>query len=198
MNKSEFLKELEKNLKGLPKEDIDERIEFYSEMIDDRVEEGKTEEEAVEEIGTVEEVVREIAEDTPLLELVKKKMKPKRSLSAWEIVLIVLGFPVWFPLLVTFSVLAIVCYILVWVLVIVTYSVEIALIAVGVAGVFGSLFLAFTGVFQLSNFALGLVGLGGACLFYFVCVKATKLTLKLSKNIFIGIKKLIIGGKKDE
>ena len=106
MNKSEFLKELEKNLKGLPKEDIDERIEFYSEAIDDRVEEGKTEEEAVEEIGTVEEVVREIAEDTPLLELVKKKMKPKRSLSAWEIVLIVLGFPVWFPLLVTFSVLA--------------------------------------------------------------------------------------------
>ena len=47
MNKQEFLDELRKGLCGLPSEDIEERINFYSEMIDDRMEEGLTEEESV-------------------------------------------------------------------------------------------------------------------------------------------------------
>lgn len=47
MNKQEFLVKLRKGLSGLPKEDIEERLTFYSEMIDDRMEEGLSEEEAV-------------------------------------------------------------------------------------------------------------------------------------------------------
>ena len=34
MNKQEFLMKLRKALSGLPKDDIDERLTFYSEMID--------------------------------------------------------------------------------------------------------------------------------------------------------------------
>ena len=34
MNKDQFLEELRKKLSGLPQEDIDERVAFYSEMID--------------------------------------------------------------------------------------------------------------------------------------------------------------------
>ena len=33
MNKQEFLAQLRKELTGLPKDDIDERLTFYSEMI---------------------------------------------------------------------------------------------------------------------------------------------------------------------
>ncbi|MBR5538496.1 MAG: hypothetical protein IKU61_01205 [Clostridia bacterium] len=47
MNKQEFLEELRKGLSGLPKEDVRERLNFYGEIIDDRIEEGLTEEEAV-------------------------------------------------------------------------------------------------------------------------------------------------------
>ena len=47
MNKQEFLAQLRKGLSGLPKEDIDERLTFYSEMIDDRMEDGIPEETAV-------------------------------------------------------------------------------------------------------------------------------------------------------
>ena len=47
MNKEEFLNSLRKRLKGLPNNEIEERISFYSEMIDDRVEEGMSEEEAI-------------------------------------------------------------------------------------------------------------------------------------------------------
>lgn len=41
MKKEEFLAELRSKLSGLPKEDIDNRIEFYNEMIEDRIDEGK-------------------------------------------------------------------------------------------------------------------------------------------------------------
>ena len=47
MGKQEFLAQLRKGLQGLPQEDIEERLTFYSEMIDDRMEEGLSEEEAV-------------------------------------------------------------------------------------------------------------------------------------------------------
>ncbi len=52
MNKREFLQKLENGLSGLPREDIEQRLSFYAEMIDDRIEDGFSEEEAVAGIGT--------------------------------------------------------------------------------------------------------------------------------------------------
>ena len=49
MNKSEFLGELEKSLSELPEKDRSRSLDYYGEMIDDRTEEGLSEEEAVEE-----------------------------------------------------------------------------------------------------------------------------------------------------
>ena len=57
MNKQEFVERLRKGLSGLPQDDIEERLTFYSEMIDDRMEEGLSEEEAVGEIGSVDDAV---------------------------------------------------------------------------------------------------------------------------------------------
>ena len=188
MRKNEFLSELRQRLKGLPKEDLDNRISFYEEMIDDRIDEGISEEDAVAEIGTVDEVVKQIAEETPLARLVKERTKPKRSLRAWEIVLLVLGFPLWFPLMLVGLVLCLVFYILVWILVIVTYVVEASLIVSSI----GSLvvFFAYLGSGEISMLALGssIICAGGALLFFFACVGATKVTLKLSKSILTKIK----------
>ena len=60
MNKQEFLAQLRNALSGLPKDDIEERIEFYSEMIEDRIEEGLSEEEAIAAVGTVEEIAGQV------------------------------------------------------------------------------------------------------------------------------------------
>lgn len=57
MNKQEFLMRLREGLSGLPENDIEERLIFYSEMIDDRKEEGLSEEEAVREIGNIDEII---------------------------------------------------------------------------------------------------------------------------------------------
>ena len=57
MSKQEFLALLREGLSGLPREDAEERLAFYGEMIDDLMEDGMTEEDAVARIGPVDSVV---------------------------------------------------------------------------------------------------------------------------------------------
>ena len=76
MTKQEFLYSLEKKLYAFPKEEKEERISFYSEMIDDRMQEGKSEEEAIDELGGVDKILNDILEDTTLISIVKERVKP--------------------------------------------------------------------------------------------------------------------------
>ncbi|RIA66485.1 putative membrane protein [Anaeroplasma bactoclasticum] len=197
MTKKEFFNELESRLQGLPKSEIDERINFYDEMIQDMMEEGKTEEEAIQSFGGVDEVVLSIAGKTKMTSLVKERIRPKKRISAFGIVLIILGFPIWLPLLIVFSVLVGVGYMLLWVLILVTYTIEAAFIAA--AG--GSLLAVFLqlkdGTFFYPGVGVSILVAGIACLFFPVCIAATKANIKITKKIFLGIKHKLIGGKKN-
>ncbi len=95
MNKQEFLSQLRRGLSSLPQKEIDERLTFYSEMIDDRMEEGLTEEEAVQSIGSAESIVGQI-----MIEHSQGTQPQKRRLQTWQIVLLLcLSAPIWGPLL---------------------------------------------------------------------------------------------------
>lgn len=98
MSKQEFLERLRKGLSGLPQNDIEERLTFYSEMIEDRKEDGISEEEAVSAVGTVDEIVAQVVSEIPLVKIAKERIKPKRRLSVGEIVLLILGSPIWLSL----------------------------------------------------------------------------------------------------
>ena len=193
MRKDEFLNELRNRLVGLPKDDLENRISFYDEMIEDRIDEGKTEEAAVEEVGPVEEVVRQIASETSLVKLVKEKATPKRSLKTWEIILLILGFPLWFPLVLVAFILCLVGYLLIWILVIVTYVVEGSLIVSSLGGIVGFFAYLFNGTMNLTSLGTAIGCAGAALLFIFACIGATKVTIKLSRNIVIKIKTAFIG-----
>ena len=82
MNKQEFLAGLRKGLSGLPQTDMEECLTFYAEMLDDRIEEGLSEEEAVAAAGAVEEIVRQTVDETPLAKIAKERVRPKRHLKA--------------------------------------------------------------------------------------------------------------------
>ena len=198
MSKEEFLLELRKNLNGLPNDEIDNRIEFYSEMIDDRVEEGKTIDEAIEDIGGVDGVIKDIAKETPLVSLVKNKVKPNRSLYVWEILIIILGFPIWFPLLLTFSIIAFVVYFMLWILDFVFSTVGLSLIcSSGLSLVIFFIYLT-KGKFVLNYLGYFLVLLA-ISLFLFVGVYYfTKLCAKVTKYTLLGIKSWFIRGGKNE
>lgn len=65
MTKQEFISELKSRLSGLSKEDLEKAAEYYGEAIDDCMEEGLSEEEAVSAMGPLEEVARTILEEIP-------------------------------------------------------------------------------------------------------------------------------------
>lgn len=194
MTKQAFLDELRKGLGGLPQEDIEERINFYGEIIDDSIEEGLSEEEAVARCGSVEEIVSQTLADIPLTKLVKEKVKPNRSLKAWEIVLIILGFPVWFPLLIAAVSVIFAFYITIWSLIISLWAAELA-IAVGALALIAAAVLftvqghAPTG---LAALGAGLLAAGVSVFLFFGCRAATKGILLLTKKVALGVKSLFI------
>ena len=188
MNKEEFLKELELRLASLPSDDRNERLAFYSEMISDQVDEGKTEEEAVNELGGVDKVVNDIASDTPLINLVKERVKPKRNLRGWEIAMLIIGFPLWFPLLVVFILLCLLGYLLIWIGVIICYAIEVGFIAGAIWGLILFFASLADGAFSMTYLGIAILCLGAAFLFIFACIGITKATIKLSKVIIRNIK----------
>jgi len=195
MSKQEFLTQLRKELNGLPNDDIDERVSFYSEMIDDRItEEGLTEEEAVAAAGSVEDVVAQIIAETPFVRIAKEKIKPKRRLRAWEIVLLVLGSPIWVSLaLVAFAVI-LSLYIVLWALVICLWAMFVSFAACALGGAAASaLYFVHGNVFGgMAMIGAGVVCAGLAILMFYASMAATKGSAKLAKKIAFGIKKCFV------
>ncbi len=198
MNKAEFLATLSEKLSVLPQEDIQKSIDYYSEIIDDMTEDGLSENEAVESIGTVDEIAEQILMDTPLPKLVKAKVTPKRTLKGWEIALIILGFPVWFPLIVVAISVIISVYAVLWAVIVALYAVVFALFVS--AGAF--LPATFVSVFGgnvlrgIVFFGITLFCVGAGVLLLLAFNQLTKLVIKLSKAILKSIKSWFVKKEK--
>lgn len=198
MRKEEFITTLRNKLAGLPKKEVEDRLSFYGEMIDDRMEEGLTEEEAVADIGTVEEVAEEIIKDIPLLKIAKERIKPTRKLKAWEIVLLTLGSPIWLSLVIAAFAVVISLFAVVWSLVISVWAIFISLAACAVGGVLAGIVIACTGQ-GLTGVALvgaGIVCAGLAVFFFFACKATTKGGWWLTKKMLVGIKRCFVKKEK--
>ena len=99
MTKKEFLDALALLLRALPQKEREERLGFYAEQIDDRIEEGLSEAEAVAGLGTVEAVAAQIMDEVSLSAIAAEKAGKKRRLNPLSLTLILLGSPVWLSLL---------------------------------------------------------------------------------------------------
>ena len=195
MSKQEFLVQLRKGLSGLPQEDIEERLTFYSEMIDDRTEEGLSELEAVSAIGTVDAIVAQILADTPLTKLVKEKAKPKRTVKPWKIVLLILGSPIWLSLLIAAFAIILAAYIVVWSVVITLWSIEASFAACTLGGIVSAAVFSFQGkgLTGLAMLSAGVICAGLSIFMFYGCKAATKGVLLLTKKMVLGIKSLFVG-----
>ncbi len=194
MNKSEFLAALREKLNGVPEEDINKSLDFYGEMIDDRVEDGMSEEEAVEALGSMEEIINQILSEVSLPKLVKEKVKPKQALKVWEVVLLVLGAPIWVPIVLSLCSVVLSAYLAVWMMIISLYVLDLSVALSGLALIglaFGALIQSNLAVFGMM-FGCGLILMGLSILLFFGFNLVTKGILWLSKKILIGIKGLFI------
>ena len=198
MNKTKFILTLSEKLNGLPHEEWEDCMNFYLEAIDDRMEEGLSEEEAVAALGSIDDIVTEILGNIPLTRIVAKKIKPHRRLSAWEIVLIAVGSPIWLSLLISAFAVVISVYVSLWSVIISLWAAEVSFIASALGGIVGGVALLILGTPAEGLFLLGagilLVGL--SILFFYGCKLATQGIVLATKKLAIGIKKLFIRKEK--
>ena len=195
MTKTEFLQALYEKLACLPPEDAEERVSFYGEMIDDRMDDGLSEEEAVAEIGTADEIAAQIIAEAPYGKFVIEKPKSGRRMRAWEIVLLVLGSPLWISLLLACFSVAISLQGAVWSVVISLWAAFVSVMLSALAGAAGGFVLAVWG-HGITGAALtgAAVFCGGLGIFLlFACVGATKGSAWLTKKIYFGVKRCFAG-----
>lgn len=190
MGKSEFLNALRARLGGLPKSDVEDRLDFYSELIDDRVEEGLSEETAVAAFGSVDEVASRILAEIPLTKIVKERIKVRRRLRGWEIALLAAGSPIWLSLGIAAFAVVISLYATLWSLIGSLWAVFASFAGSALGGLLsGACFVALGSTpAGLAMIAAGLVCAGLGVLSFFWCKAATAGGVVLTKKMALGIK----------
>lgn len=217
MNKADFLDRLREKLSALPKDELEERIGFYSEMIDDRTEEGCSEEEAVADIGTADSVAAAVMADAKILDVRrgeekkanaelkaehkaehktehKAEHKRQKTIPRWVIILLALGSPVWLSLLVAAISVAVSAYVVLWTSVITLCAVFGSFAACSAAFV-----AAGVSFFARAELCIGVAFIGAALIMaglavflFFGCRAAAKGAAQLTGRSFLLIKSCIV------
>ena len=80
MKRAEFNEALRRKLDGIAEADRKNILDYYNECIDDRMDEGASEEEAIAALGSVDELAAAVLADTPVTGLIPRVI-PKRERS---------------------------------------------------------------------------------------------------------------------
>lgn len=184
MTKAEFLGELEARLLRLPEYEREKSMAFYAESIDDRMEDGMPEADAVASLGSLDEIAAEILVDTPLTTLIQTRIKESRENSGnkrlWTI-LAICGSPFWVPIAIAFAAVLFTLYVCVWVVVF-CLIIAVLCFAIGaVAGVLGGL-----GSMVFRGFVPGLAILGAGLASFGLFLMSLRPAITLCKQ-FIGL-----------
>ena len=182
MTKQEFVSHFRQGLWDLPKSEIDERLTFYIEMIDDYIENGSSEEDAVAEIGSVDEIIKQIRLETAPQMNKKREKRFKTS----TIVLLAVSSPLWASLLIAAIAVIFSAYVSVWACVVSLWACFAACAACAPAGVVLGFTYIFSGNMLTGVAALGLSAFsaGLAIFLFFGCKELTRLTILLGKKAF--------------
>lgn len=185
MNKKEFINELGKNLNHFPKKEKNKCLHYYEEMINDRIEDGMPEEMAVKAVGSIESIVVSVTNELSLMSLMTTKMNNAFSKKN-NLVLILLGLPLWLPLLIAFIIVVLALYI---VFISVIFSLYITLFAISVSGF---LYAIFGFVFIFTNgLAIGLATIGSGIFAFSLALLLFKPGIALANLLLEGVKKSI-------
>ena len=191
MKRVEFLEALKARLWALPEADIQCSLDYYSEMIDDRMEDGLTEEEAVAAIGNLEEIVQQILGETPrppvVVEPAKKEKPAKDNTKIWLIILLILASPVLISLAASAAATVLSVYVSLWTVVIVLYAGFLALAVSSVGCIVGSFFMVGGIAGGIVAWGAALVCAGLAILLLLLANLAAKGMVKLTKLVWNSI-----------
>ena len=189
MNRIEFIETLRNSLQGIPKDDINKTIDFYNEILSDKIEDGMNEEDAINSLGSIDSILYSTLSEISFRKLIKEKIG-RRKLKTWQIVLLSSTFYIWIPVSIALFAVALALYVSLW----------SGVIAVG-AGALASaccspIFLVW-GIIDIFTANVGsgfmLIGLslilaGAAILLTILTIQFAKLMLKVIKKLFVKMK----------
>ncbi len=183
-SENEFLIELKNRLSHLPISETGKVLSYYSESLQDKIEDGMTEEEAIKSFESIDEIVKSLEDEIPLSAVVKDKVinktKKNKKMSASAIMLLIITLiltsPIWIILLAVLFSIAVAVVAVLWSIPIIIVSIYVSLYPIAISGIiFG-----FTRMFTLS-FPTGLAYLG-------VGVASAGLAIMLLMPIIAGLK----------
>lgn len=194
MTKAEFLSALRSRLAGLPQGDVERSVDFYSEMIDDRIEDGMSEREAVANMGDLTRIADQIMSQASPCEEISEPVNEGVASGSRYVLRNpwVVGFLS--PFLLILWGVAISCLISLWAVVVALYAVDLALGASG-----GALHVAGTALFCSGVMGEGILIFGaGAFLIGFTvlwslgCKYAVQGVVQATKWTFRGLVAMIL------
>jgi uncharacterized membrane protein len=199
MTKKEFLDKLRLEIRNLPYDEVEKTITYYEEMISDRVEDGATEAEAVASLGTPESIARDLQAHQPFATIIKRKVedyKSKRSpeSTALIVVLLIVLFPFWFPVLM--SALGVIAsfFAAIGGVIIALWAISVSIGIGGIAMIIASTFGFASSYIPTGFFSIGLgIALIGLSIIAIIgSLYATKGIIKLLESLSHVIKKLFV------
>ncbi len=198
MNKQEFLETLKSKLSGIPEETINESLEYYNEIIDDKTDDGLTEEEAVAELDSIEKIADNILSEIPLGLIVKEKVKTRKPIGALGITLLALGSPIWLSLLVSAFAVVFAVFLSLWSVIVSLWAAAVAVAASGLGGVAAAVIFTVKGDYipALAILGMGICALGISIFMIYGSKYVSAGMAWLTKKTFLLVKKLFIGKEK--
>lgn len=201
MKKSEFINKLREELKGYPHDPVEDSIQYYSEMIDDHMEDGMSEDEAVSKVGDPIAIAKQIKYNMPLKNVIKEKVAAKKventgkEVNIGLIIVLILGAPLWIPLAITILSLVGTFFILLWVFDFVMYVLALVSAVSIIAAIIGAAITAFsTGIGTALVFVGSGIGAAGLSLLLAIGgIAFAKAIIALTASFARGIKRIIIG-----
>ncbi|MBQ8509664.1 MAG: DUF1700 domain-containing protein [Clostridia bacterium] len=166
MTRIEFREALSRRLSALSEEERRKSLDYYDEIICDRMEDSSTEDglseaEAVAALGDIDKIAAEILGNTPASD----RTAAKKSRTWLWITLAIVGSPIWLSLLLAAAIVAFSLFIVGWSLVVTVGVLLVSLAVVGVVGIgWGIVSLAATPAYALVVLGIALASLGLAIL----------------------------------
>lgn len=182
MNKYEYLKELRRCLSPLDRAEEDRVIEYYAELIGDKIESGISEEEVLVQLGTPHQLADKIISETQEYERKTQDSNESQKLSVGRIV----GFSILIPFVLT-------ALVILYSLAISFISASLGMQLGGILAIIGSFFVMFNSVgagicqFGVSIFvsALGFFAAYGSWKFIILCIKVTQKIFKAYRRTYV-------------
>ena len=199
MKKEEYLEGLRTALRAakLPSSAIAEGVEFYTEAIDDRMEEGASEEEAVARMGSLEDARAAVSAEVPPVP--RRIARLSTGSHALDIALAVIACPVWIPFaLACIGILASV-YLALWLVVAAVWMLLTVAFLTGAVGVFAAFWGVASGApaMGLLGLGIGLAASGIALLAVPLAAWATSALVKLAERFGRWVAGLFMRGRKE-